>query len=119
MGANEYKNENEAFIYFALHKRDDKLFYIGYIESKKRNCISDRIFKNSIKSGANTFKTKLVKKHMNKNSSDYEINEEISKKVDIYYIKILKPKDNNNSLTKYKKQLKELIKEKGTIQNSL
>lgn len=116
----EHKNDDEAFIYFSFHKSDNKLFYIGHVESPDRPTISDRIFKDSIKSGANRFKTKLAKDYMNNNSSDSEINAEILKNLDIYYIKILKPKnDDNNSLAKYKNQLKKSIKEKRTIENSL
>lgn len=115
----EHKNDDEAFIYFSFHKNDNKLFYIGYVESPNRPTISDRIFKDSIKSGANRFKTKLLKEY-NCCFDDTKIKKHILEKVDIYYIKILKPKnDDNNSLAKYKNQLKKSIKEKRTIENSL
>ena len=114
----EQKNEDEAFIYFSFHKSDNKLFSIGHVESEKRFSISDRIFKDSIKSGANTFKTKLLKEY-DCSLDDTKIKKYILENIDIYYIKILKPKDDDNSLTKYKNQLKKTIKEKRTIENSL
>lgn len=115
----EHKNDDEAFIYFSFHKSNNKLFYIGHVESEKRFSISDRIFEDSIKSGANRFKTKLLKEY-NCCFDDTKIKKHILENVDIYYIKILKPKnDDNNSLAKYKNQLKKLIKEKGLIENSL
>ena len=115
----EHKNGDEAFIYFSFHKSDNKLFYIGHVESPDRPTISDRILKDSIKRNRNKFKTKLLKEY-NCCFDDTKIKKHILENVDIYYIKILKPKnDDNNSLAKYKYQLKKLIKGKGLIENSL
>lgn len=105
------KNENEVFIFFAFHKSDKNLFYVGYIQSKERKRISHRVLNDKINNNANTFKTTLKKNYLAETITDNEINEKIKSDVSIYYIKTTKPKEKTRLiLEKYKSNLRGQIK---------
>jgi hypothetical protein len=121
------KLDNEAFIYFSFHKKDNKLFYIGYTTRTLRTRFNNKIQANEfrLKLFDDYYKKEFCKKNISlKEFDDTIISKAIEDNVIIYYLSILcKENLTKNSISKeleqHKEKIKKEIKKENKIPNSL
>lgn len=124
------KLDNEAFIYFAFHKKDNKLFYIGHTTRTLKTRLNEKIQANEfrLKLFDDYYKKEFCKKNDSLKTFDTTIiSKAIEDDVIIYYLSILYKENithqNRNSilkeLEKHKVKIKDEVKKENKIPNSL
>lgn len=119
------KLDNEAFIYFAFHKKDNKLFYIGYTTKILEDRLNQKIQANEFRLKLfDYYREEFCKKNISLKEFDANIiSKAIEDDVIIYYISLYKEnitQQNTNSISKeLKVKIKNEIKKDNKIPNSL